>query len=368
MSDDPYSVRPFESGDEAAVLELFRDVFDSDVGAEWFAWKYRENPYADHAPVVVAERDGTIVGARPFVALPMCVGGERVVALQPSDAMVHPDHRRRGLFTRMTRAALDRYGSGEPAFCYNFPNPNSLPGNLDLGWEVVQELPTRYRLPDAAGLLRSRVGGAAGRVAARLTDGVQTLLRVRERRLPAAQPGVAVRRHRDVPAGTLAGLHRDRRPAAVHATRDPAFYRWRFDEVPREYVTYVARAAGDPRGAVVVSTRSDDGDPVVTVVDVVPLGGHGAGVTAVTALLRAVVSDAPDAATILAPGEPLPDGVASAFALRDRQTPGLSRVTSPTTHVVRSLDGGDAPEQSVNGVDLRDAGNWRLTFAEIDYH
>src|SRR6056297_2662577 len=130
---DAYVVRPHRPGDRARFLELYDDVFDASRSEEWFSWRYG-GPYADRPRMFVAERNGELVGAEPFISFSMRAGDEVELAIQPADAMVHPDHRRNGLLTRMTEQALDYFEDREPSFVFNFPNEEAKSAYLKLGW------------------------------------------------------------------------------------------------------------------------------------------------------------------------------------------------------------------------------------------
>lgn len=163
MSD--YEIRFVEPGDRNAYLDLYQAVLDQPKSAEWFEWKYEHNPYVDHVPIVIARAGDEIVGARSFFALEMRVDGDPRVDLEPCDTMVRTDYRRRGLFTRMTELAIDRYEGRYPLF-FNFPNRDTLSGNLDLGWKVVSDRPHYYRIESPAALVAERDGPATLRLAA----------------------------------------------------------------------------------------------------------------------------------------------------------------------------------------------------------
>lgn len=57
--------------------------------------------------MVVATCGGRIVGVEPLLAFPIAAGDRTIETRQPVDWIVHADHRRRGLFTRMTAHLLD---------------------------------------------------------------------------------------------------------------------------------------------------------------------------------------------------------------------------------------------------------------------
>ena len=355
-----YSVRPFRAGDVDEFLDLHGRVFDPDHGREWFAWKYEENPYVDHVPIFVAEEAGSLVGARPFFALEMSVDGRRRLALQPGDTMVHPDHRRRGIFTRMTETAIEAYEDGEPSFFFNFPNPQSGAGYLKLGWEKVADQTTQYRVQDPGALVD---GGAAawtslaGRALEPLVEGYNRLSK--ERLEPAG--GISVVERDRIPVGTMASLAADRPGEGIHALRDERFYDWRFGNPAWEYTAYVAEAAGEPLAGMVVATSTGpEGTAKAKVADVAPLP-DALPERALETLLHRVIADHADADLLAAPSA-LPRATLRKAGFRGDDRPPLSYVASRTTHLVRSLTG----EWVLDGVDLTDEANWRLTFSEQD--
>lgn len=368
MSD--YEVRRFEPGDADGFRSLYATVMDERKGHEWFAWKYAENPYADGAPGMVAMHNGTLVAARPLLALPVRVDGEREVALQPADTMVHPDHRRQGLFTRMTERALEHYGADHPFF-FNFPNERSREGYRKLGWAVVSERESYYRIQNPRALGRSRGDGVAVRLAsAAATPVARAYCAIRDRTAPAS-PDIAVRTASD-PAATLAGLAVSPPPDRIHAARDEEFYRWRLGNPDWEYTAYVAEREGDPTAAVVAGTASDAGGatdsgsatdwgPTTTqILDVAPL--EGAPEDALAAAVGRIVADHAATDVFVAPPQGIPAGVLRAFGFHADSGPPFSWVASPTSHVVRALPA----DRSTQGSPLADPGGWLLTFVEAD--
>jgi GNAT superfamily N-acetyltransferase len=368
-----YEIRGFRPGDREAYLELYGTVFGASPTTEWFEWKYGDgNPYVDEPAVFVAVRgdgDGDLVGARSFFALRMAAGGQRRLALQPADAMVHPEHRRRGLFTEMTTAALDHYADGEPAFCFNFPNPKSLPGNLELGWEVVGEAPTHYRVQDPAALS----DGLPSPISAGLRAAASAYYRVRTPDAPDALD-LAVSR-RDAPVESLAGLYRraggdgggedaagDGACDRLHALRDETFYGWRLASPGRTYGTYVGERGGEAVAALVVGRDDRAGAPTVRIIDALAVGEPADRREALEALLASALADHRDAALVADRGG-LPPAVRRRFGFRSDAAPPLSAVASASTMVARPV--GDAG-WTVAGRDLREPDNWRLTFAELD--
>jgi hypothetical protein len=109
--------------------------------------------------MIVAERDHRIIGFRALMRWRYRVGDRTIEAVRPVDTVTHPDERGRGVFSHLTRTALEAL-KGEVDLVFNTPNQNSLPGYLKMGWQVVGEVPVRIQITRpvrfAAGKLRRR--------------------------------------------------------------------------------------------------------------------------------------------------------------------------------------------------------------------
>lgn len=369
MGDDSesYSTRWYEPGDREDVLSLYADTFGGG-GEEWFDWKYVDNPRVAHVPILVAERDrdGAFAGARPQVPFLFRAGDEDVLGMRFGDTMVHPDHRRRGVFTRLTERALEHYAAMPTRFCFNVPNDLARPGFLKAGGEVVAHLPSHYRVQNPRALAGATQDGAVG-VAARLAAPAATgYLRARDRLAPEPE-NATVRRHRDVPVQRLAALYERATPDGVHAVRDAAFLEWRYENPDWSYEAYAASVGGDCVAAVVTGTRTDaDGVTTTNLVDVLPPAGGDRRTAGLHAVLDAVTDDYADSDLLAYCGTAVPPSVLRAHGFHFDGAPPLSRVTSPTKLVAYDLAGDDGDAWRAGGLDLRDDRNWALSYAELD--
>jgi len=354
-----HAIRRYESRDLVPFLDLYETVFDDDRDEEWFDWKYRQNPYVDHVPMLVATDDsGRIIGARPFLALPLAIEGRRELALQPCDTMVHPDHRRQGLFTRMTERAIERYADHEAALFFNFPNEHSRAGYEKVGWEPIGQVRTRYRLHQPSDELSggSTTQNIAGSVANVVQRGYLGILD----RLAQTPRAMTVSKHESSPLDELLTLYRSATPSGVHVLRDDPFFRWRFENPTWTYRYYLVHERGEPiAGAIVGQNVREAGH--IRITDVIPLTPTN---DATAALLAAIIDDNQDANAILAPST-LPWNVCTRFGfLSDTRLP-LSVVSSPTTLVARpATRDGDVWPPGLQPARTRS--NWSITFAERD--
>ncbi len=355
----PYEIRQYHPDDKNAFLSLYRTVMGREQGTKWFAWKYEQNPYTDHVPMIVGVDGGEIVAARPFFALPISHNGRCETVLQPADAMVHPDHRRQGLFTRMTERAIEQY-TGAYRFFFNFPNARSLSGNLTLGWRVVSKRPCYYRIahPErvAAAQTDHRAIHLLGKLATPIATGYHRL-----RDYTASETATTtVRTEPNLLLTELTALYATAVSDEIHACRDEQFYRWRLANPNWIYRTYLAENASGPIAAIVTGTSVGPRPTTTKLTDVVPV--KNAPEPALVALIGQILTDHAETDIFVAPSQGFPRAVLTAFGFHaDNRFP-LSALACQTTHVVRGLS--DDGEHSAG--ELTDPARWALTFIEED--
>lgn len=381
-SSGPVRVRRYRTADRAEVLALDEEVWGRRRTDSWLAWKYERNPYLDHTPMFVAEADDRIVGARPFLAFQLRVGGRNLLALQPSDTMVHPEYRGRGIFTAMTEAALSHYDDSDVALYFNFPNGMAAPGYRKLGWREVSERRTYYRVQNPVGLAAERAGvGALGRLLpdlddrvvvafARMTQGDGTLGDGTLRSGESKHDDLTVECVDGIQPETLASLYLRNVPFEIHARRDRAFYRWRFDSPSWRRRTYLARRDGDPVAALVARSRTTTAGIVLTqLAEVAPLRGDDVWIAALDRILSHVLDDHADSDVLADPDSPIPSRLLTARGFLANDRPPLSWARRHRRGLyVRSAAADDVadPDWTIDGYRLADPKNWRLTFAERD--
>lgn len=352
-----YEIRRYRPDDRDAFLSLYEDVMGTEKDVTWFDWKYEDNPYVDHVPMFVSVLDGDIVGARSFFALDMRCDGSDFTCLQPCDTMVLPEHQRQGLFTRMTERAIDFYSFDYPMM-FNFPNHRSLPGNLKLGWDIVSDRSSYYRVQSPRQLAKQKSSNPIVRSGGIVATPGFALFNRMKGMFTTDDEDVSVRREDPVPAGELAALYRQRVPDQIHAVRDETFYEWRYANPDWRYTTYLAEIDDKPITAIVTGTSTGDALTTTKLTDVVPLVDspeHG-----VNAILTRIISDHEDSDLIVAPPQGIPASSVNSFGfLPDSHIP-LSMLATPTTHVVRSFN------DRFSEAELTDSTNWLMTFAEED--
>lgn len=350
-----YTIRQFQDSDRGPYLRLFESVFDPRDTA-WFRWKYEQNPYIDHVPIFVAETNDELVGARCFFAVELAHGDSTSRVLQPCDTMVHPDHRRQGLMTRMTERAIDTY-AGMARLFYNTPNEQALSINRKLGWRIVDTPPTYYRIEN----LQARAPQWLEQVVEFAGERFLTTNREYKRQW-RPDPDLFVKRHDDVPVAALTSLYRQSIAATFHASRDEQFYRWRYANPRWEYRTYLAIQSGSLVASIVTGRRTTAEETITKLIDILPIQSDETVSDAFAVLIDAIIADhrETDIFAVLSPS--LPEQLLADFGFVADTTFPLTRLCDGLTLVARPLN----DSWTVDGLRLDDPDAWSFTFSERD--
>lgn len=137
--------------DKEKHQDLFREVFGKEMSPELFAWKYQDNPQqVDHTScmIFVAKDGDRLVGARSFFPGRVFYKDSWYAGAQAGDTMVHPDYRGRGIFTALLNYSIQELGERQLNVLYNFPNQNSLPGNLRQGAKKYADIVSAVKILD----------------------------------------------------------------------------------------------------------------------------------------------------------------------------------------------------------------------------
>jgi predicted N-acetyltransferase YhbS len=171
-------VRAATPDDDPAVLALLQASMGwvpDEQYARFFAWKHRESPFGPSPSWVAVEGD-EVVGFRTFMRWGFDHGGRPVEAVRAVDTATHPDHQGKGIFSLLTRHALDELADMGIGFVFNTPNERSRPGYLKMGWQLVQKLPVAARPRSALALVRlARARTPADKWSAPCRGGVDAL-------------------------------------------------------------------------------------------------------------------------------------------------------------------------------------------------
>ena len=198
-----------------------------------FAWRYEQNPFATRDYMYLAISGNQVVGFRAFVTQIIECKGKQVAGLTAADAVVHPEFRRKGIFSGLIRFFLNdaRDNPAGETIIYNLSsNEYSTPGYLKLGWQATSGL-KRFALHyDPLQHFRLRVGKPKG---SEIKFGVHHLkgatLEI-STMVYAEEMGELAERHSPEPE--------------IRCIRDTAYFNWRYAFRDKTYIFVYFRVQG----------------------------------------------------------------------------------------------------------------------------
>jgi hypothetical protein len=183
---------------------------------------------------VLAELEGQVIGLRAFMRWRFVAGGRFLRSVRAVDTVTHPDHQGKGVFSRLTRHAVEKL-RGETDFIFNTPNPMSLPGYLKMGWQTVGVIPiwVRVRRPIAFARGLRSISSHEARPDREVSVGAPT-------------------------ADTMLATHSDDLPSFLEEVArfderlstplSPEYLRWRYGRAPLDYRAVSATSSGRLEG------------------------------------------------------------------------------------------------------------------------
>ena len=139
---------------------VFGNIFSHDV----FRYKHYENPYRLATPLYIRNIGGDIAGINGFLAAKFICQSQEGYAAQSCDSAVLKQYRGRGVFTSIIKEAQTQLQFAGVDFLFGFPNSNSYPGFIKLGWKHEADF-CRFFLPiDWYSLLHKRIGRTCARI------------------------------------------------------------------------------------------------------------------------------------------------------------------------------------------------------------
>jgi hypothetical protein len=175
-------------------------------------------------------------------------GGRLLNAVRAVDTVTHPEYRRYGIFSTLTRNAVAQAVQENIDLVFNTPNNDVLPGYLKLGWRSVGMIRPYIRIVNyprfAAGVLRNRK--ARSSTADSSSEGYFRIL------LPSASE--FLKENASIVKDALARRQTNDR----HLTTDqsPVYLRWRYSEYPNaRYVVYHELEDKDRYGFAILRTN-----------------------------------------------------------------------------------------------------------------
>ena len=135
-----WKCRAFQPGDEAGIIDLYRDVFHLQMSPELWRWMY-QSPPAGPAIIVVLERDDRLIGHYAVQPREFYFAGRRTNVGFAVGTMVLPELRSVKALVEMAQLAYSSCRERGLPWLYAFPNDVAHKVRCGLlGWKALPQL------------------------------------------------------------------------------------------------------------------------------------------------------------------------------------------------------------------------------------
>lgn len=134
-------IREANPTDVPEIVKVLKISLGDELPVTEVTWKYKhvDNPFGPSI-VLLAEEEGEIIGVRAFMRWKLNSGEKDLHTYRAVDTATHPGHRGKGIFKKLTLKAVEIAKERGHHFIFNFPNDQSRPGYLKMGWQKSSKL------------------------------------------------------------------------------------------------------------------------------------------------------------------------------------------------------------------------------------
>lgn len=133
------NIRPYQSGDETQIVELFREVFETDTSIDHWRWKYLENPaHASNIISLAFDSNQKLIGHFAGQAHFLNVNGKTKKLINCVDGFVAPEHKNSFVFAAVNKAFREQLAQTAIKLSLTIAGDESLKYIMMLGTNLGQ--------------------------------------------------------------------------------------------------------------------------------------------------------------------------------------------------------------------------------------
>lgn len=225
------------------VLKLVKDTLGNEGAVRkteaFWRWKHEDNHFGSSYGLYARdETQALAVGLRVLMRWQYrTTAGQVLRAVRAVDTATHPAYQRLGIFSKLTRQAVEDLKQEGVDFIFNTPNAQSLPGYLKMGWQVVAKWPLYIRILKPVRILTRRL---------KSIPASQQIIKFEAFFAPGIMSwqAFAERYKRDIPNLVL-NWEQQRRQTGLRTFRDFDYIQWRYGQHPHLTYGFYAFEHGD---------------------------------------------------------------------------------------------------------------------------
>ena len=137
--DSDYEIVRYRPELKRQIIELQTHLWSPNLSlnTSYFEWKYEWNPFVGEPLIYVAMHDGKAIGMRGFFGVQWECGvpTQRFTGLYADDMVIAPEHRNRGLMSKIMTFAFEDLAAKEYGYAFNLSaGLVTLQSSLSMGW------------------------------------------------------------------------------------------------------------------------------------------------------------------------------------------------------------------------------------------
>ena len=268
-----YEVRPYRPGDEEQIVPLLQIVFNGWRTLDFWRWKYLDNPFKASV-VAVGVSDGRIIGVSCTIFKRVKIGDRVILCSYGTDAGVHPDFRRMGVHTNISKLKTElRSKVGVKLNYWATENPILIEHQLNPQHVFPHSLLYFYRIRDVGLHLRVKPAGTRTRLGLHALKLLNTLKNAMSPEPPNRDIRISEIQSFDDGIDAFWDEVKGHHDFIVERTRE--HLNWSYCD-PRAGDFTVKQAEEDGRilGYIVLETRGGEGYPEAEIVDLLAVPGR----------------------------------------------------------------------------------------------
>jgi len=268
MINKKWVMRPYQEGDELAIVKLYRLIFGEELDIQDWKWHYIDNPVG-LITITLAEDENGLVGQYALRPVRMKIGNTTRIAAFSMDTMVHPDYRGQGMFVKLAMHLYEEAARQSIPLIYGFGNENSHHGLVArLDWvDLCKRVPLFVKPLNMRRILSTKVGSRfLAAVGGWVGQGGWTLLcPIKRSELP---DGCTIQQVASFDERVDRLWEQASSAFNIILVRDYRYLDWRYVKKPGDsYIIFTLERAGDILGYVVLKSIERYGLQLGFVVD-----------------------------------------------------------------------------------------------------
>lgn len=238
---DDFNICRYDSGLKGQLIDFLGLLWeDTDIHEreKRFDWTYENNPYSKKPFIYIILNGERVVAVRPFTIQKFIYDECEFLLGVPADAIVHPEFRRMGLFSRLTKFALeDMQAHSDIKFLLSLSsNEKSTSGNIKTGFIPIGKRENLYQFSPINRLKNILQGNIE------LNDPV--LSKKNDLEIEITKE-LHIQEISDF-IQTFSDKYK------IHNMRDKEFYKWRFADSPHAYIYVYCRSNEEATGYLIL--------------------------------------------------------------------------------------------------------------------